>query len=235
MQPFNGLVAGEGADDRLEEAAIKAEIDLRHLPRGGETALVFGVWLDDGPDVGQGSLLEAHDPVADDHFRMDRLGALARDDRLVKAGRQHVDQIDVGSKFLMLLFRHPARHENAEMADVFMDGVDDGLAVDEQVVVLFIKIDDPAERLLWRGNIVALGAKADDRRADAAQVDPDAIAGDDFGGGEPVADEQIIDDPLHFLGVELDMAAPPFLEFEVARPLGVDLAPEVVILGPIGV
>ena len=55
---------------------------------------------------------------------------------------------------------------------------------------------------------------------------------DDLGRGQLVADEQIVDDPLHLLGVEQDMAAPPSLELEIARTLAVDLGVEVVLLGP---
>ena len=153
--------------------------------------------------------------------------------RLVQAGRQHVDQVDVGGELLVLLLGHAAGDEDAEMADAVVDGVDDGLAAGAEVVVLLVQVDDPAQRLLRRGDVVALGAEADDRRADVAQVDPLAVAGDDLGGGQPVADEQLVDDPLDFLGVEVDVAAPPFLELEEARPLGVDLRPEVVVLGPV--
>ena len=51
-------------------------------------------------------------------------------------------------------------------------------------------------------------------------------------GGEVVADEQFIDDELDFLGVQIDVPAPPALEFEIASRLGVDLGIEVVLLGP---
>ena len=40
---------------------------------------------------------------------------------------------------------------------------------------------------------------------------------------------------LTFLGVEIDVAAPPFLEFVEARFLGIDLGVEVVLLLPVGV
>ncbi len=69
VQPFGGLRAGEGLDEGLEQGAIQAEVDLRHPPRGGEAAFVFGTGLDDGAQVGQGARLEAHDPVAADQFR----------------------------------------------------------------------------------------------------------------------------------------------------------------------
>ena len=39
-------------------------------------------------------------------------------DRLVQARRQHVDQVDVGGELLVLLLRHAAGDEDAEMADV---------------------------------------------------------------------------------------------------------------------
>ena len=51
-------------------------------------------------------------------------------------------------------------------------------------------------------------------------------------GCELVADEQLVDDELDFLGVQVDVAAPPPLEPEIARRLGVDLGIEVVLLGP---
>src|SRR5262249_28205982 len=51
-------------------------------------------------------------------------------------------------------------------------------------------------------------------------------------GSEIVADEQLIDDELHFLGVEIDVASPPALETQIAWRLGVDLGIEIVLLGP---
>ena len=53
--------------------------------------------------------------------------------------------------------------------------------------------------------------------------------------GELVADKQLVGDRLHFLGIEQHRAAPPFLEFEKPRRLGVDLRIDVVDLFPIGV
>ena len=53
--------------------------------------------------------------------------------------------------------------------------------------------------------------------------------------GELVADEQIVGDPLHLPGIEQHRAAPPGLEIEEARGLGVDLGIDVVGLLPVGV
>ena len=49
--------------------------------------------------------------------------------RFVKARRQHVDQVDVARKLAVLLARHAAGHEDAEVAGGLMDGVDDRLSI----------------------------------------------------------------------------------------------------------
>ena len=115
---------------------------------------------------------------------------------------------------------------------LLVDGVDDGLAVGADVVDAVVEVEDPVERLLRRGDVVALRAEDHDRRADVAQVDRGAVGGADLAGGELVADEELVDDELHLLGVQRDVAAPPLLEVEVALGLGVDLGPEIVLLGP---
>ena len=116
-----------------------------------------------------------------------------------------------------------------------MHGVNDGLAVGADVLDAAVEIEDPVERLGRRRDVVGLGAEHDDRRADAAQIDALAVGRDDTGSRELVADEQLVGDELHLLGVEEDMPAPPFLEFKVAGRFGVDLGIEIVLLGPIGV
>src|SRR5436309_1888209 len=51
-------------------------------------------------------------------------------------------------------------------------------------------------------------------------------------GSELVADEQLVDDELDLFSVEVDVAAPPALETEIARRLVVDLGIEIVLLRP---
>ena len=77
----------------------------------------------------------------------------------------------------MLLLRNAAGDEDAEMADAFVDGVDDGLAEVADFVDAFIKIENPIERLLRRRDVVALRAEHHDRRADIAQIDGHAVGG----------------------------------------------------------
>ena len=235
VEPFGRLRVGEGLDERLEQGAIQAEVDFRDSPGGGETSLVFQAGLNDGPNVVQSARFEARDPVPDDQIGVGGVGGLGGQHRFVQTRRQHVDQVDVGGELLMFLLGHPTGDEDTQMADAFVDGVNNGLTAGAQIVVLRIEIDNPAQRLLGRGDVVALGTEANDRRTDIAQIDAHPVAGDDFGGGQPVADEQLIDDPLHFLGVEIDVASPPFLEFQEARSLGIDFRPKVVVLGPEGI
>ena len=116
----------------------------------------------------------------------------------------------------MLLARDVPRHEDAEMPDCLVDGVDDRLPMRADVIDVLIEIEDPAERLLWRGDVIALGAEHNDRRTDVAQVDGAPSEVVDQPGRQPIADEQLVHDELYFFGIEVDMAAPPPLEFEIA-------------------
>jgi hypothetical protein len=126
----------------------------------------------------------------------------------------------------------PPETKDPKVADAFVDGIDNGLAAGTDIVILGVEIGDPAQGLLRRRDVVALGAEADDRRADVAQVDALAGAGDDFAGGQFVADKQLINDPLDFLAVEIDVATPPFFELEEALGASIDIRPDVVVLAP---
>ena len=116
-----------------------------------------------------------------------------------------------------------------------MGGVDDGLVVGDQVVLVAVQVGDPAQRLARRGDVVAVGAEHHDRRAYVAQVHAHAVGGQQLGGGQLVADEQVVDDVLHLHVVEEDVAAPVLLEAQVAVGLGVDVGVQVVLLLPQGV
>src|SRR5262249_43520074 len=135
-------------------------------------------------------------------------------------------------KLAMLFLGNAAGNEDAEVTDARMDGVYDGLAVGADFVDVLVKIENPSERLLRRRDVVALRAEHDDGRADVAEIDRGAVRCLNSAGGEIVADEQLIDDELHLLGVEIDVTSPPALETQIARRLGVDLGVEVVLLGP---
>ena len=147
----------------------------------------------------------------------------AGDDGLVKTRRHDVDQIHRLREFAVFLCRHLAGNEDAEMADALMQAIDDGLPGRDDLVLVVVKIEDPAQGLLRRRDVVAPGTEHDDRRLDVAQIDPDAGRGSQFAGRELVADKQIVGDRLHLPGCQQHRAAPPFLEIEKAIRLGVDL------------
>ena len=58
-----------------------------------------------------------------------------------------------------------------------VDTVDDRLAVRPDFIDVFVKVQNPAEGLLRRRDVVALGTEHDDGRPNIAQVDGSAIGG----------------------------------------------------------
>ena len=71
----------------------------------------------------------------------------------------------------VLLLRDAAGDEDAQMPDLVVHAVDDGLAVGADVLDAAVEVEDPVQRLLRRRDVVALRAEADDRRLDVAQID----------------------------------------------------------------
>ena len=223
---------GHGADHRLRECAIEGEVDLRHARRSGEAALVLRIVAAERTDVVERPRLAAHHPLARDEVGADRVRPLGLQHRLVQSWRQHIDQVDVAGELVVLLARDAGGDKNPEMPHGFMDRVDDGLAVGADVVDVLVEIQNPSERLLRRSDVVALRAEHHDRRADIAQVDCRSVRRADLAGRKLVADEKVVDDRLDLGGVQIDMSAPPALEAEIARRLGVDFGIEIVSLAP---
>ena len=100
-----------------------------------------------------------------------------------------------------------------------MDRVNDRLSILADLVDIVIEVENPAERLLRRRDVVTLGAEHDDRRADVPQVNGCSFGGLNLACGQIVTDEQLVDDELNFFRVEVDVTAPPALKAEVARRL----------------
>src|SRR5690606_5684538 len=105
--------------------------------------------------------------------------------------------------------------EDAEMASAFMERVDDGLAMGDDIRVLCVEVGDPSERLLRRRDVVSVRAEADDRRANVPQIDAHAVPGHNLAACELVADEQLVDDEPYLVGIQIDVTAPPPLEAEI--------------------
>src|SRR6476661_6097406 len=118
------------------------------------------------------------------------------------------------------------------MADALVDRVDNGLSVGPDLVDVGVEVEYPVQRLLWRGDVVSLGAEHQYRRFDITQINGLAVRHLDTAGSQIVADEELIDNELDFLRIQVDVPAPPALEFEVAVGFGVDLREYVVLLAP---
>ena len=71
----------------------------------------------------------------------------------------------------MLLLSNAPGNENPQMADAFVDRVDNSLAIRTNFIDAPVKIQNPSQRLLRRRNVVALEQEHHDRRADVAQID----------------------------------------------------------------
>src|SRR5262249_17091859 len=115
---------------------------------------------------------------------------------------------------------------------VVVDSVDDGLPVGPDVVDVVIEIENPVQRLLGRGNVVSPGAEYHDGRAYIAKIDGDAVRGLDHSRCELVADEQLVDDELHLLRVQINVASPVALKAQIPRYFGIDLGIDIKLLGP---
>ena len=96
-----------------------------------------------------------------------RLGDL----HAVQARRQRLDRLQHRDDLRMLLLRHLAGHEDAEVADVLVQQADDDLAARLDLFGAAVDVGHPVERLLRRRDVVAHRGEQDDRRADLAQVE----------------------------------------------------------------
>ena len=122
-----------GANPRLSERAIEAEIDLGQSRHRCEALVVLRTVDAESADVVERSLLEAEEILAVDELAVRRVLADVADDGLVKAGRGRLDHLHAGDEFAMLLRRHLARDEDAEVADAVMQRVDDRLPVGDDL------------------------------------------------------------------------------------------------------
>src|SRR6476659_3951429 len=235
LHPFRYRGADQRANHGLRERPVECEVGYGDVGGGREAALVGGVIAPKRPDVVQGPRFAAHDPTAGGEVRVRGVSGLGVKYRLVETRRQRIDQVDIAGELAVLLLCDAGGNEDAEVTDAFMNGVDDGLTVGADLIDALVQVQYPSERLLGRRDVVAFRAKRHDGSANIAQIDRGAVRGLNTPGGEVVADEQLVDDELDLLRVQVDVSAPPALEAQIARGLGVDLGIEIVLLGPQGV
>src|SRR6516225_6043795 len=101
-------------------------------------------------------LASPHHPLSGREIGVRGALALGLERRLVKPGRQRVDQVDVARELAVLFLGDAAGHEDAEVADGLVDRVDDRLPVGADLVDALVQIENPSERLLRRRDVVAL-------------------------------------------------------------------------------
>ncbi len=232
--PLGGLRGRQATDPGLHKQAVEAQIDLGDPRHRREAGVVLGVMLNLLVELLDGARRELEQVVALDQLGIFTLGGTG-DGGLIEAGRQDVDVVHVGGELGVLLAGDAAGHEDAEMAGGVMDAIDDGLLVGDHVLNPFVEVAHPAQGLRRRRDVIAARAEHHYRGAHVAQVDAAAVRGHQLGGGEPVADEQVVDDVLDLVTAEDHMPPPPALELQVALGFGVDLGVEPVLLGPPGI
>jgi hypothetical protein len=196
--------------------------------RDRREGLVLGV-AGDAADMRDGALDELHLEGG--------VGArlALRDAHLVEARSQRLDRLEGRGDLRVLLQGHLAGDEDAQVPDVLVHQVDDGLAEAPDLALVAVDVGDPAQRLAGRGDVVARGGEDDDGRAHRAHVEGGAARGADLAAGEAVADEQVLDDPADLVAVHQEEAAPPALELEEALRLAVRGLVEVPVLAEPGV
>src|SRR5262245_150160 len=118
------------------------------------------------------------------------------------------------------------------MADILVHHIDDALAAGADFLFIVVYRADPVQCLLrWR-NVVAMASEYDDRRLDLAQVDRSAPGQRRCALLEPVADEQILDDPADLSLIHEVEARPPAFEAGEALRFGIGVDIQVEILSP---
>ena len=225
-------LVGKRAHQGLHQGAVDREVQVRQPGHGGEGAVVLGAVAPERANVVERTGLEAGDPVAGDEAARGHVGRPRRNDHLVEAGRQAVDDIHQLHEFLVLLRTHLGGDEDGEMPDLMAQAIDDRLAGGADVVDVPIQIEDPAERLRRRTDIVFRRGEHDDRRGDVAEIENRAVVRLQLIAGQLVADEEIVHQELQLVAVQQDEVAPPFLELEVALRPGVDVGIDLVLLAP---
>src|SRR6266568_938506 len=119
----------------------------------------------------------------------------------------------------MLQTRDACGHEEAEMSHMRIYEVDDALARPLQIVRVGVNGGNPAERLMRRRDVVAIGGENDERIMNAAQIDHAVRTDPQPSLFERVSDEQVVDDREHLFATEEIKSVPPPLKIEKSLPL----------------
>ena len=170
LQRFCDRSGYERAHDRLGKRAVEREVHLGDARGRCEAAFIGSVIAAERANIVESPHLAAHEPIASDQVRAGGAVRLGLEYRLIKPRRQRIDQVDIVGELAVLLFRHASGDKDAEVTDLVVDRVHDGLTVGADVVDVLVEIENPVQRLLRRGDVVALRAEHHDGRADIAKI-----------------------------------------------------------------
>src|SRR5262249_1085872 len=140
-----------------------------------ETSLVRSIVAAERPNIIERPRLAAHHPVPGDEVWTRRVLHLRFEYRLIEAGRQNVDKIDIAREFPVLLASHAGRNEDSQMTHLVMDRVDDRLSMGADLIDILIEVENPSERLLRRRNVITARTEHHDRSANVPKVDGGAV------------------------------------------------------------
>ena len=113
--PFGEALVGPAPYPRLHERAIEAEIDFGQTRDRSELLVILLVVAAHGPDIIQGPGFEPHEIVAPQQIGGLGLDILWHHHRFIKAGWEHVDEVNVARELGMLLLGNRAGDEDAEV------------------------------------------------------------------------------------------------------------------------
>jgi hypothetical protein len=175
MAAFDALARSEGILPALEsshavaqamklaEAKSKDHVIVVCLSGRGdkdasEIARLKGVAAK-GSNVVQGSAFETRDVAAVYQFEMCSIRLFLLYHSFVKSRRETIDEINIAGELLMFFLGDTARHEDTQMTYRFVHHVDNCLLGGENILITLVQIEDPAQGLLWRSDVVSLGAQ----------------------------------------------------------------------------
>jgi hypothetical protein len=227
MEPFQG----SGGDRRRGRFNPLRE-------RGG----VNGVEpLGRGPDTGKGRAINRKPKIFDPALlEPNRVGALVAiwiagrivDLHLVETRGQccYVSEaVENGSVFKSC---DGSGNEDAKMADMGIDEIDDPLPGTLEVVGILIDNRDLSKRLMGRRDVIPIGGEYDDGITDPAEIREAMVANPQRSLFQAVAHKEVLDDCENFFAAEKIKAAPPALEGQKSLALRIDMKEQIGVFLP---
>src|SRR5262249_47644962 len=128
-------------DQGTQEGAIESLVDLGHARDDREYLLVLARLIE-RTDVVQTAPLKTHEIATGNQLTAGGAGNLVLDYHLPEAGREQLDDVQPLHDLRVLALRDFARDEDAEVADVVMQEVDDRLVPGDDLPIVRRAVED---------------------------------------------------------------------------------------------